>query len=73
MGDVNTIVHENAHQWYGDSVAVDTWKDICLNERHSRAGSAGERDLSVRPRPAPADAGGDDRRSDFPRPPFGRC
>ncbi|GAB3362109.1 hypothetical protein GCM10027360_25590 [Amycolatopsis echigonensis] len=31
-GDIGTIVHENAHQWYGDSVAVDKWKDICLNE-----------------------------------------
>jgi aminopeptidase N len=31
-GDVDTIVHENAHQWYGDTVAVDHWKDVCLNE-----------------------------------------
>ncbi|GAA3556578.1 M1 family metallopeptidase [Amycolatopsis ultiminotia] len=31
-GDVSTIVHENAHQWYGDTVAVDQWKDVCLNE-----------------------------------------
>lgn len=31
-GNVSTIVHENAHQWYGDSVAVDLWKDVCLNE-----------------------------------------
>ncbi|WP_344413219.1 M1 family metallopeptidase [Amycolatopsis minnesotensis] len=30
--DLPTIVHENAHQWYGDSVAVDDWKDVCLNE-----------------------------------------
>jgi aminopeptidase N len=31
-GNIQTIVHENAHQWYGDSVAVDHWKDVCLNE-----------------------------------------
>ncbi|MGH3623047.1 MAG: M1 family metallopeptidase [Sciscionella sp.] len=30
--DLATIVHENAHQWYGDSVSVRDWKDICLNE-----------------------------------------
>jgi len=26
------IVHENAHQWFGDSLSVDTWKEIWLNE-----------------------------------------
>jgi aminopeptidase N len=26
------VVHENAHQWYGNSVTVSEWKDICLNE-----------------------------------------
>jgi aminopeptidase N len=26
------IVHENAHQWFGDSVSVTSWADICLNE-----------------------------------------
>ncbi|HJQ45334.1 MAG TPA: M1 family metallopeptidase [Amycolatopsis sp.] len=31
-GDLETIVHENAHQWYGNSVSVRDWKDICLNE-----------------------------------------
>ncbi|KDN20287.1 M1 family metallopeptidase [Amycolatopsis rifamycinica] len=31
-GTVPTIVHENAHQWYGDSVAVEHWRDVCLNE-----------------------------------------
>ena len=31
-GVVTVIVHENAHQWYGDSVAVTSWKDVCLNE-----------------------------------------
>lgn len=29
---LSTIVHEQAHQWYGDSVSVDNWRDICLNE-----------------------------------------
>jgi aminopeptidase N len=26
------IAHELAHQWYGDSVSVDTWDQIWLNE-----------------------------------------
>lgn len=30
--DLNTVVHEIAHQWWGDSVAVRSWADICLNE-----------------------------------------
>ncbi|OLR90261.1 M1 family metallopeptidase [Actinokineospora bangkokensis] len=30
--DLDTIVHEQAHQWYGDSVSVQSWADICLNE-----------------------------------------
>ncbi|MFE0386037.1 M1 family metallopeptidase [Streptomyces bungoensis] len=30
--DVSTLVHENAHQWFGDSVSLTTWKDIWLNE-----------------------------------------
>jgi aminopeptidase N len=33
-GASNTVVlaHELAHQWYGDSVSVDTWQHIWLNE-----------------------------------------
>jgi aminopeptidase N len=31
LGD-DVVVHELAHMWYGDSVAVDTWRDIWLNE-----------------------------------------
>ena len=32
--DVNTTVvaHELAHQWFGDSVALERWQDIWLNE-----------------------------------------
>ncbi|MER6976822.1 M1 family metallopeptidase [Streptomyces carpinensis] len=28
----STIVHELAHQWFGDSVSVERWKDVWLNE-----------------------------------------
>jgi aminopeptidase N len=31
-GDEVVVVHELAHQWYGDSVAVDLWQYIWLNE-----------------------------------------
>jgi aminopeptidase N len=30
--DTATIVHELAHQWYGDSVTPRVWEDIWLNE-----------------------------------------
>jgi len=30
--DVNTIVHENGHQWWGDNVSIKQWRDICFNE-----------------------------------------
>lgn len=29
---LGTIVHENAHQWFGDWVSVHHWADVCLNE-----------------------------------------
>jgi aminopeptidase N len=32
MPDDVFIVHELAHQWFGDSVSLTTWKDIWLNE-----------------------------------------
>ncbi len=27
-----TIVHENAHQWWGDNVSIRRWRDVCFNE-----------------------------------------
>lgn len=30
--DLDTVVHELAHQWYGDDVIIKRWADICLNE-----------------------------------------
>ncbi|MEU7532041.1 M1 family metallopeptidase [Saccharothrix sp. NPDC042600] len=30
--DLDTMVHENAHMWFGDSVSLRSWSDICLNE-----------------------------------------
>ncbi|GDY79133.1 hypothetical protein SAVCW2_72300 [Streptomyces avermitilis] len=30
--DLSTLVHESAHQWFGDSVTLTRWRDIWLNE-----------------------------------------
>lgn len=30
--DLSTVIHENAHQWWGDSMSIRQWRDICLNE-----------------------------------------
>ncbi|RJO78787.1 M1 family peptidase [Nocardia panacis] len=30
--DLGTMVHEMTHQWWGDSMSVRQWSDICLNE-----------------------------------------
>jgi aminopeptidase N len=30
--NTSVIVHENAHQWFGDSVSVQQWQNIWLNE-----------------------------------------
>ena len=30
--NIYVVVHELAHQWFGDSVAVRNWRDIWLNE-----------------------------------------
>ncbi|MBP2340388.1 aminopeptidase N [Saccharothrix coeruleofusca] len=30
--DLDTVVHENAHQWFGNAVSLRSWADICLNE-----------------------------------------
>ena len=32
IGSDNVVVHELAHQWYGDSLAVARWQHIWLNE-----------------------------------------
>lgn len=30
--DLLTVVHELAHQWWGNTVSIRSWADICLNE-----------------------------------------
>ena len=30
--EVDVLVHELAHQWFGDSVSLERWRDIWLNE-----------------------------------------
>ena len=30
--DLELVIHEVAHQWYGNSVSVDRWEEIWLNE-----------------------------------------
>ncbi|MCS5716645.1 M1 family metallopeptidase [Herbiconiux sp. CPCC 205763] len=32
LDDPSVVVHELAHQWYGDSLAMHRWSDIWLNE-----------------------------------------
>ncbi len=34
--NVSVVVHELAHQWYGNSVSVDGWKEIWINEGFAR-------------------------------------
>ncbi|MFI5779383.1 M1 family metallopeptidase [Nocardia sp. NPDC051570] len=29
---LNVVVHENTHQWWGDSMSITHWSDICMNE-----------------------------------------
>ena len=35
VADASVVVHELAHQWFGDSVSVHHWADVWLNEGHA--------------------------------------
>lgn len=30
--DLDTVIHETAHQWFGNAVPIANWADICLSE-----------------------------------------
>jgi len=32
LNGVDIVVHELSHQWYGNTVAIKQWSDICINE-----------------------------------------
>jgi aminopeptidase N len=32
LNPVSVMVHVNSNQWYGNSVTVDRWRDVCINE-----------------------------------------
>ncbi|MFE2554064.1 M1 family metallopeptidase [Streptomyces sp. NPDC059355] len=32
LDGLSLMVHESAHQWFGDSLTIDTWEDVWLNE-----------------------------------------
>ncbi|MFK4087993.1 M1 family aminopeptidase [Kribbella sp. NPDC020789] len=34
--NILTVVHENAHQWFGNSVSLNQWRDIWLSESFAR-------------------------------------
>ncbi len=49
--NVSVVVHELAHQWYGNSVSVDGWKEIWINEASpATASGSGRRRRARAPR-----------------------